>query len=115
MAGKKIEHARARDHVDPRQSPEHRGNAAFGFGLGIHGIGIAGDQVSVGWQSKVLAHLRTSQVQHHGFDRAHGRSASAHVEDCRRSAPDNGRARGCELMDRDATNALGGVLNHGAC
>src|SRR5215467_6551629 len=65
------------------------------------------------WQAQMLSYLRASHVEHGGFDSAHRSLASTHVKDGGRASPDDRGSGLRELMNRNAADAFGGVLNDG--
>ena len=107
----KVEHAGAGDHVDARQRPQDRADARFEPALGIHHLGVGHSQVGVGGQIKILAHLGVGAINHHRLNSAHRRRAGAHVESGRRAAPDDRCAGLHQLVNGDAAQTLGGVLD----
>jgi hypothetical protein len=112
VARQEVEHARAGDHIDSRQRAQHGRHPAFHLDLSVNHASVSCNEIGMGWQAEVLSNLRASEIEHRRFDGAHRSFPRAHSEDSRGSSPDDRRPGLRELMDRDATDALGCVLNH---
>ena len=98
----------------PASAPTSADIALSMPGLGVDDLGVGRREVAVGRQPERATDLRVGGVDHRRLDRAHRGRAAAHVEDRRRTAPDDRRAGAGELVDDDAAQGLGGVLDDGS-
>ena len=81
-------------------------------GLRIHNLGIRCSKISMCGQIQRFTHLGVCHINHGGLYRTHRCCTTPHVEDGRRSTPDNRRARVAELVNGYTAKALGGVLDN---
>ena len=109
-----VEQPRSGDEVDSRERAEQGAVRALHPGLVVGRLGVREPEVAVGREAERAADLRVRDVEHGALDRAHRRAAVPHVEGRGRAAPDQGRPRAGELVDRHAGQVLGGELDEGA-